>query len=189
LKCADIIVINKSNMVKKEKIREIIRKIREKNKKAKIIRTNSVLNYEVEKIKLVKESNGKVIVIEDGPTTTHGGMKFGPGLIIARKHKLKVINAEKYAVGVFKDIYKNYRLKKIIPAIGYNKQQLKDLEKMINKIIKNEKPSLIVCSSQASLDKIMKIKIPFLKISYKVEEVNGSLEKEVLKRLKVGRIL
>ncbi|MHA1220424.1 MAG: GTPase, partial [Candidatus Heimdallarchaeota archaeon] len=118
----------------------------------------------------------RVIVNEDGPTLTHGGMSFGAGTIAAQNHKAKLIDPKKYAVGSIKEVYKKFKhLGPILPAMGYSKQQLKELEETINKT----PADYVVIGTPIRLNKLLKLNKPFVRVSYNFKDVKGDLKKAV----------
>lgn len=128
---ADIIVINKVDTAPKENIDRIIENIKERNKKAKIVYASSPIKADME-----EDLKGKrVLVIEDGPTVTHGEMPFGAGYIYAKNMQAEIIDPRPFAIGSIKLAYKKYpHLERVLPALGYNKEQLNELEETIKKI-------------------------------------------------------
>ncbi len=148
---ADVIIINKVDSAKKENI-EIVKKNAQKyNSKAKIILAKS--DIFCDNPELLKNKN--VLVVEDGPTLTHGGMKYGAGYIAALRFKAKkIIDPRHYASGTLKDVFKKYpKIGKILPAMGYSSRQLEDLEKTINKT----RAEAVVIATPVNLNKILKI--------------------------------
>ena len=171
---ADVIVINKIGTAPKKGIETVERNIKKYNSKAKVIKAKSLLK--VDQSSLIKGKN--VLIVEDGPTLTHGGMSYGAGSIAAEKFEAKsVVDAEKYAVGSIKNIYKRYKhLKKVLPAMGYSRRQILELEKTINKA----KCDLVIDGTPVNLSKLIKIRKPIVTVDYYIEEVGKKL-KDVLK--------
>ena len=168
---ADIIIINKVDSSTKENIQIVENNIKKYNPKAIVIKAKSEIhadNYE-----LIK--NKKVMLIEDGPTITHGGMKFGAATIAAKKYGAKkIINAKKYAVRSIKETYEKYpHLEKELPAMGYGPEQIKDLQDTINK----SDCDVVIDGSPANLKTILKVNKPIVNISYKLDE-NSTKELE-----------
>ncbi|MDP4012299.1 MAG: GTPase [Candidatus Nanoarchaeia archaeon] len=177
---ADVVVINKINDAPKSGVNKILNNIKilekETGKKITIIKTKSIIT--VDKPELIK--NKKVLVVEDGPTLTHGGMSTGAGTVMARKLKARIVDPKKYAVGSLKEIYKKYpHLDKILPAIGYGRKQISDFKKTIEKIPCDS----VIDGSPFDLFKLLKIKKPVANVSYESEEVGINL-KTILKNKK-----
>ncbi|MBI2667262.1 GTPase [Candidatus Woesearchaeota archaeon] len=176
---ADVIVVNKIDTAKKEDIRMVLNNIRQINPKAKIIMAKSKVT--ADNPRLIKGKN--VLVVEDGPTLTHGGMTYGAGSVAAKKYGAKsIIDAEKYAVKSIKGVYKRYRhLKKILPAMGYGKKQIKDLQDTINKV----KCDVVIDGSPVNLQRLININKPIVNIDYELEEVGKLNLEKLLKGFKI----
>ena len=176
---ADVFVINKIDTAKKSEINLLLKNIKEINSKAKIILAKSkVIVKNSEKIR------GKnVLVVEDGPTLTHGGMSFGAGTVAAMRYKARnIVDAEKYASGSIKEVYKKYlHLKKILPAMGYDKKQIEELQETINKA----KCDLVIDGSPVNLNKLIKVNKPIIDVDYELEEVGKLNLQKILKGFKI----
>lgn len=132
LKMADVIIINKIDSANADDINMVRENIEDANPHAVVIEAASPIN--VEQPEMVKGK--RVLIIEDGPTLTHGGMGFGAGFVAARKFGAgDVIDAKPFAIGSIKETYEKFpHLNKVLPAMGYGKQQMEELEKTINLI-------------------------------------------------------
>jgi predicted GTPase len=161
---ADVLVINKMDSATPEEIKILESNIKQYNSKAIVIKANSGLI-----IDNPETMRGKTaLVIEDGPTITHGGMSFGAGTVAAQKYGAKIIPAEKYAVGSIKEIYKKYtHLKNILPAMGYNTHQIKELEKSIN----SAKCEIVIDGSPVNLSRLLRINKPIVNVRYYLDEI------------------
>jgi len=159
---ADVIIINKIDSAKKEDIEIVKENIKRYNPEAKVILARS--DIIVDDPKAINNRN--VLVVEDGPTLTHGGMSFGAGTIAAKENKAKsIVDAQKYAYGSIKDVYKKYpHLKRVLPAMGYGKKQIKELEKTINKA----KCDLIIDGSPVNIRRLIKVNKPVLNVDYEL---------------------
>ncbi len=175
VRMADIVVINKTDSAKKPEIQKVVKNVKSVNPKAKIIPAKSPVA--VDKPWLIR--NKKVLVIEDGPTLTHGGMSFGAGTIVSKRYNCTVVDARKHAVGSIKSVYKNYpHLKKELPAMGYSKKQIKELEKTIN----SSNCDAIIDGTPVNLSRILSIKKPIANVTYEIrEEAVKQLEAEIRK--------
>lgn len=178
---ADVLIINKMDSATPEEIKTLMDNIKQFNPKAVLIKAKSSLQIDnPESIK------GKTaLVIEDGPTLTHGGMNFGAGTVAANQYGAKIIPAEAHATGSIKEIYKKYpHLKNILPAMGYSPKQVKELEQTINRA----KCDIVIDGSPVNLSRILKINKPIVNVRYYLDEIGTpSLEtilKDFLKRLK-----
>jgi predicted GTPase len=171
---ADIIIINKVNTAKIEDIDLVNENIKKINPKAKIIKgISTIISDEQEKIK-----GKKVLVIEDGPTVTHGGMLYGAGKIAAERWGAKeIIDPRNYAVGSIVDTFNKYtHLTNVLPAMGYGKKQIKELEQTIN----NTNVDLVVSGTPIDIKRVLKTTKPIIRVKYAVgEETTVELEKLV----------
>jgi len=176
---ADVFVINKIDTAKKSDIEEVKANIRRINPNAKVISAKSKLV--IDSPKLIRGK--RVLVVEDGPTLTHGGMSFGAGSVAAIRNKAKsIIDAEKYAYGSIKSVYDKYKhLKKILPAMGYGKKQVKELEKTINRA----KCDLVIDGTPVNLHKLININKPIVTVNYELQEVGKLNLKKILKKLRI----
>ncbi|MCX7994533.1 MAG: cyclic 2,3-diphosphoglycerate synthase [candidate division WOR-3 bacterium] len=177
LRMADIVIINKIDSAPKENVEKLKKNIKTLNKNAKIIEAYSPIV--VDRPELIK--NKRVLVIEDGPTLTHGEMSFGAGIIAARQYKAKeIIDPRLYAVGSIKKAYVKYpHIGKLIPALGYSKLQMEELNKSINRT----PADVVVIGTPVDLRKFLKINKPAVKVSYELKEKNRSILEEEIKKL------
>ncbi|MBN2127453.1 MAG: GTPase [Candidatus Diapherotrites archaeon] len=175
-RAADIILINKINSAKPEQIKLIEDNAKKVNPKAKIIKADSVLELE-EKIDL---KGKKVLVVEDGPTVTHGGMGIGAGYVYAKEHGAEIIDATKNSVGLIKSTFEKYNhLKNVLPAMGYSEQQVKDLETTIN----NTECDLVVSGTPIDLNRLVKANKKIVHVKYALsDKAKKELEEELKKR-------
>ena len=172
---ADIVVINKVNVAKPADVKTVEKNIRSINRKADIVFTKSIVYSTGAEIK------GKVIVVEDGPTITHGGSPFGAGYEIARRKGARIIDPRKYAKGSLKEVYRRYpHIKRVVPAMGYGKKQISDLEKTINSC---RNCDVVVSATPIDISRVMKIRKPVAVVRYEIGE--SRLGKLVRERLKI----
>jgi len=171
---ADIVIINKINTASPKHIQLVERNIKKFNPEAKIIKTESLIS--VSTPELIKGK--KVLVVEDGPTITHGGMPYGAGYIAAKQYKAKEITDPRpCAKGSIRKAYQKYpHIGKVLPALGYTKTQIKELEKTINSC----KCDAVIAGTPILLSKHLKINKPVVKIAYEIRE-KGRLN-EILKQ-------
>jgi predicted GTPase len=171
---ADIILINKVNTAKKEDIEIVKNNIKLINPDAQIIDGISTIFADNKDI-----INGKkVLVIEDGPTVTHGGMKYGAGFIAAETWGAKdIIDPRSFAVGSIVESFKKYRhLSNVLPALGYGTKQVEELEQTIN----NSDCDIVVSGTPIDITRVLKTDKPIVRVRYGVgEETAKELEKIV----------
>ncbi len=175
LRMADAVIINKMDSASKENI-EIVRKnIKEVNPNAVVIDANSPLT--VDHPELI---NGKrVLVVEDGPTLTHGEMKYGAGTVAAERNNAKeIVDPRPFTVNSISDTFKKYpNIGVLLPAMGYGDEQIKDLEETINK---TDCDSVII-GTPIDLGRILKINKPSTRVMYDLEEIGANTCESVLK--------
>ena len=164
---ADIIIINKVNTAKIEDIDTVSNNIQKINPKAKIIKgISTIISDEQDKIK-----GKRVLVIEDGPTVTHGGMMYGAGKIAAERWGAKeIIDPRPFAVGsIIKTFEKYSHLSNVLPAMGYGKKQISELEKTIN----NTDVDLVVSGTPIDITRVLKSSKEIIRVKYGVGEETG----------------
>ncbi|WP_136798987.1 cyclic 2,3-diphosphoglycerate synthase [Desulfosediminicola ganghwensis] len=157
---ADIAIINKVNTAQPKNIDEVRHNIERHAPKARIILAESEISVNrPERIR-----GRRVLVVEDGPTLTHGGMAHGAGMIAARKHGAAVIvDPRPYAVGTLAKAYKTYpHIGPVLPAMGYSPAQVKDLETTIH----NVDCDLVLFATPIKLNRLLSIDHPALRVSY-----------------------
>ena len=174
LRMADVIVINKEATAIKGDIETVKKNIAELNPEAVVIDANSpVTADEPDGIK-----GKRVLVIEDGPTLTHGGMPYGAGFIAAEKYDAaEIVDPRPYAVGSIKKVYQKYsHLTSILPAMGYGDQQVKELEGTINKA----NCDLVISGTPIDIKRVLATEKPIVRVRYELEEIGKPDLKEVL---------
>ncbi len=165
LRLADIAIINKVDSADPAQVEAVKEAIVKNNPAAKIILTNSPIT--VEQPKLVRGK--KVLVVEDGPTLTHGGMAYGAGVLAAQKLGVsELIDPRPYAVGSIRATFAQYtHLDRLLPAMGYGPTQIKELEQTIN----NSPAEVVVIGTPIDLRRIMTLQKPAVRVKYALEEV------------------
>jgi predicted GTPase len=172
---ADVIVINKMDSAKPEDVKTIIKNIKKYNPHASVIKAESSII--VDKPETIKGK--RALVIEDGPTLTHGGMSFGAGTLVAKKYGAEIIHAEKYATGSIRNVYKKYKhLKRILPAMGYGIKQIRELETTINRA----KCDIVIDASPANLTELIKINKPIVNVDYYLNEIGKPKIEDIIKK-------
>jgi predicted GTPase len=171
---ADVLVINKMDSATPEEINTLMGNIKQFNPKAILIRAKSSLQ-----IDNPESMRGKTaLVIEDGPTLTHGGMAFGAGTVAANRYGAKIIHAEAHASGSIKSLYLKFpHLKDILPAMGYSPRQIKELEQTINRA----KCEIVIDGSPVNLSRILKANKPIVNVRYCLDETGTPNLETVLK--------
>ena len=175
LRMADVVIINKVNTADRNDIDTVRDNINSVNPDAIIIEANSPVT--LENPALVKGK--RVLVVEDGPTLTHGGMKYGAGVVAAEEADAKeLVDPREYAVGTIKDTFEKYPdIGILLPAMGYGDEQVKDLEDTINAV----DCDVVIIGTPIDLTKLINIKKPVLRASYELEEIGDTDIREILK--------
>lgn len=182
VRMADVVLINKIDTAPRSSIELLKENIKRLNADATILEAASPAL--ADKPELIE--NKKVVVIEDGPTLTHGGMSFGAGIVAAKKYRAKkIVDPRPYVVGSIKDAYKKFaQIGDLIPALGYSKKQIRELESSIN----NTPADSIIMATPVDLRKFTKLNKPAAKIDYELEERFGPRLDVILKKyLKLRR--
>ena len=167
LRLADVVVINKMDSAGPESIQIVRDNIAKVNPKAIVVDGASPLT--VDKPELIKGK--RVLVVEDGPTLTHGHMKLGAGTVAANKYGAKeLVDPRPFVVGKLADTFKIYpNIGTLLPAMGYGDQQVADLEKSIN----NTDCDAVVIATPIDLNRVVKINKPTVKVEYALQEIGA----------------
>ena len=165
LRMADAVVINKMDSASPEGIQTVRENIEASNPNAFVIDGASPIK--VDNPDAIKGK--RVLVVEDGPTLTHGEMKIGAGVVAAQKFGCaELIDPRPYTVGKLSETFKIYpNIGKILPAMGYSNQQLRDLEQTIN----NTECDSVVIGTPIDLNRIIDIKKPNTRVYYDLQEI------------------
>jgi len=162
---ADVLVVNKVNMADREAVEAVKRNLRKLNEEAPIIEAESVV--EVDRPELVEGK--RVLVVEDGPSVTHGHLGYGAGYAAARKYgAAEVVDPRPYAVGIIKEAYEQYpHMKEVLPTIGYTPEQVRDLEKTINAV----PCDTVILGTLCDLARMIRIEKPVVYVRYEIREL------------------
>lgn len=165
LRLSDVVVINKMDSADADNIQTVRENIAKVAPEAMVVDGASPLT--IDKPEIIR--NKKVLVVEDGPTLTHGEMKIGAGTVAARKAGAsEMVDPREYAVGRLNETFQIYpNIGKLLPAMGYGDEQKKDLEKTIN----NTPCDAVVIATPIDLTRIVKIDKPTVKVGYDLQEI------------------
>lgn len=183
LRLADVVVINKIDTSAPENIQIVRENIAKVNPKALVIDAASPIT--LDKPEIIR---GKIcLAIEDGPTLTHGEMKLGAGTVAAMKMGASsLIDPRPYAVGKIKDTFKTYPgIGTLLPAMGYGKQQISDLEKTIDAT----PCDVVIIGTPIDLNRIIKINKPTVRVTYELQEIGLPNLKQVLDEFVKNQLL
>lgn len=176
LRMADIAVINKIDTANSENISQLRKNIFELSPKAILVEAASPIKVDNPEIIRGK----RVLVIEDGPTLTHGEMQFGAGVVAAQKYGAReIIDPRPFAVGSIKDTYQKYPLiGTLLPAMGYGEKQIKELETTIN----NSDAEIIIIGTPIDLSRVMKVNKKYVRVQYELQEIGKPDLMELLQK-------
>ena len=177
---ADVIIINKVDSAKPEHVEAVCAAARTVNPRAVVIEANSPIT--VDDPDLVRGK--RVVVVEDGPTLTHGGMAYGAGVIAARQLGCTLVDPRPYAVGSLQKVYRQYsHLADLLPAMGYGETQIRELEATLNAI----PADAVVIGTPINLGRLLRLNKPATRVRYELEERGGMpletiLEERILRQ-------
>jgi predicted GTPase len=172
---AKCIVINKIDTAENEKVNLLRENIRKINPDAIIVEAASPIF-----INDGSQIRGKrVLVIEDGPTLTHGEMSYGAGVVAAMKYGAKeLVDPREFAVGSIAEAFKKYpQIGKLLPAMGYGEKQIRELEETINR----SNADLVIVATPIDLTKVLRLNKPSLRVFYELQEIGTPTLEDVLK--------
>jgi predicted GTPase len=176
LRMADVAVINKINSARPQDIEQVEANIRQVNPDAQVVRCNSPF-----KVERPEEVRGKrVLVIEDGPTLTHGEMAYGAGVLAAQKYEAaEVIDPRSFAVGSIAETFEKYpHMTTLVPAMGYSDQQLADLKATIDAA----DCDLVLFGTPIDLTRVIEIGKPSMRVFYDLEDAGSPTLAELIGR-------
>ena len=174
---ANLILIGKVGYADEANIELIVENARQVNPTAEIIFRESPLDVpEPDAI-----ANQRVLVIEDGPTTTHGGMPFGAGILAATEYGAsEIVDPRPWAVGEIAETFEKYpNIGDLLPAMGYGDQQIRDLEETVNAV----DCDLVLVATPIDLTRLIEIEKPSMRIGYSLKPADGALVEAVRKIL------
>jgi len=178
---ADVLIISKCGSAAAGAVEGIRERASRYNPQAMICRSD--LRIQVEDAeRLVGQ---RVLVIEDGPTVTHGGMAFGAGMVAAERYGAIPVDPRPYAVGTIRDTFEaNPHLERVLPAMGYSQTQREALAATINACCAAEKVRFLLDASPARLDRMMELDVPLIRVAYRFVQLDGPpLEERVMQLL------
>jgi predicted GTPase len=171
---ADVIVINKVDTAPPEGLAAVRESVRALNPRATVVEAASPITADgTERIR-----GARVLVVEDGPTLTHGGMTYGAGIVLARAHgAAEIVDPRPWTTGKIRDTFARYPgIGPLLPAVGYGDEQVRDLEKTINRV----PCDLVVVATPVDLTRIMRIGRPMLRARYALAETTRPDLHEIL---------
>jgi len=167
LRMADVVVINKMDSASAEQVDALTDAIGQANPEATVIRANSRVT--VDDPDAIRGK--RVLVIEDGPTLTHGDMKFGAGVVAARAHgATEIVDPRPWAIGTIAETFEKYDVGHVLPAMGYSDGQLAEMEK----IISSADADVVVIGTPIDLRRVLDISKPAVRVRYDLDVLPDS---------------
>jgi predicted GTPase len=167
LRMAHVIVINKMDSASIDQVNALMDTIHHANPGATIVKANSRVT--VDDPDAIRGK--RVLVVEDGPTLTHGEMKFGAGVVAARLHgAAEIVDPRPWAVGTIDETFRKYDVGAVLPAMGYSDGQLAEMEKIIDAA----EVDLVVIGTPIDLRRVINISKPAVRVQYDLEVLPGS---------------
>jgi predicted GTPase len=167
LRAADVLIVNKIDSATAHQLAQLDAAISELNPTATVVRARSTVSAEDPGL----IAGRRVLVIEDGPTLTHGGMRYGAGVVAARRcGAAEIVDPRQLATGTIRDVYRKYDIGPVLPAMGYSPQQLRELGQMINAA----DADVVVIATPVNLARLVSISKPALRVRYDLAEAEGS---------------
>ncbi len=182
LRLADVVIINKVQTADRRNILRVRENIAKYNPRAIVIEAASPIK--IDDPSMVKGK--RALVVEDGPTLTHGEMAFGAGTIAAEDNgALDIVDPRPYAVGSIKELYEEYKhLGPILPAMGYTDEQIKDMEETINAA----DCDVVVAGTPVDLRRVMNVNKPIVRVRYELAEIGRPNLEDILDQ-QLGAVL
>jgi len=174
LRMADVVVMNKIDTADLDKINQLRENIYQLAPEAILIEAASPLT--IDHPELIRDK--RVLVVEDGPTLTHGEMKYGAGVVAAQKYGAKeIIDPRPYAIGTIKDTFAKYPgIGTLLPAMGYGEKQTQELEDTINAV----DCDIVIIGTPIDLSRVIKISRKSIRVKYELQEIGKPNLEEIL---------
>ena len=176
LRMADVVVVNKVDTAPFDAVNEVMGNIQRVNPKATVILAASPIF--VDDPWAIKGK--RVLVVEDGPTLTHGEMAYGAGVVAAKRFgAAEIVDPRPYAVGSIAEAFKKYtQLSNVLPALGYGRRQLEELEETINRV----PADAVVSATPIDLGRIVKANKPIIRVRYELQVIGKPTLEEVIEK-------
>jgi len=162
LRMADVIVINKMDSASADQVDALLRTISQANPGATVVKANSAVTVD----EPTAIEGKRVLVVEDGPTLTHGEMKFGAGVVAARAHgAAEIVDPRPWAIGTIDETFRKYDVGPVLPAMGYSEGQLDEMEKIIDAA----DVDVVVIGTPIDLRRVIRIDKPAVRVRYDLD--------------------
>jgi len=170
VRMADVVIVSKVNTADPKDVEKVVGNVKEINPTARILKANIAITAERPEEILGR----RVLVVEDGPTVTHGGMSYGAAAIKARSLEAELVDPRPYAKGSIKAVFEMYpHLENVLPAVGYSEHQMEELSQVIN----DTPCDLVLLGTPTDISRYLKVDKPVQRVRYELEEINpGEIE-------------
>ncbi|HKX34833.1 MAG TPA: GTPase, partial [Actinomycetota bacterium] len=167
LRMADAVVINKMDSASIDQVNALMNTIHATNHTATVVKANSRVSVDDPSVIAGK----RVLVVEDGPTLTHGDMKFGAGVVAARTHGAEeIVDPRPWAIGTMDETFRKYDVGPVLPAMGYSNGQLAEMQKIID----SADADVVVIGTPIDLRRVIEIRKPAVRVRYDLEVLPDS---------------
>ena len=179
---ADVLIVNKVSTAEPSQVESVEARARALNPRAQLFRGDLAISaHRAERIR-----GQRVLVVEDGPTVTHGGMGYGAGMLLARSLHAVPVDPRRSAVGSLVEVLARHpQLEGVLPAMGYSRAQVKDLEATIRR----SKARYVVDGSPVNLAKLVRVPQPIVSVGYEYVDLGGKLAGALEEFLRVQGLL
>jgi predicted GTPase len=175
-----VLVISKANSAAPGAIDGIRERAKSLNPNAQLCTAD--LEIDVDQPGLIEGK--RVLVIEDGPTVTHGGMSFGAGMVAAQRNGATAVDPRPYAAGTIRDTFNaNPHLERVLPAMGYSEAQRQSLASTIKACCAAEQVDCVIDASPARLDRMLELDMPLVRVSYRFVQLDGTPLEDLVRSL------
>jgi predicted GTPase len=165
LRMADVVIVNKMDSAEPDQVAQLDATIARVNPAATVVHANSTVTVDDG-----ESLRGKrVLVVEDGPTLTHGEMKIGAGVVAAQRGGAEIVDPRPWAVGTIEETFRKYDVGAVLPAMGYSEGQLAEMEKIIDAA----EVDLVVIGTPIDLRRVIDIRKPAVRVRYDLDIIDG----------------
>ncbi len=163
MRLADVVIINKVDTALPENVQVVRENVARLNPRATVVEAASPMTVDRPEVL----AGRRAVVVEDGPTVTHGEMPYGAGLLAAERQGAKVVDARPYAVGSIREAYQTYpHLDRVVPAMGYGREQIVELEETLRRA----EADVVVIGTPVDLRRVLHLDKPAVYVRYELEE-------------------
>lgn len=170
LRMADAVVVTKVSDAKPEGVARVVENVRRANPKASITKADLEVYVDGD------ISGKRVLIVEDAPTVTHGGLPYAAGYIAALKYGAEVVDPRPFAVGLLRRIYEEYGMGPVLPSLGYTPEQRRDLEETIRRV----DADVVLLATPAKIERVTRIDKPVVRVGWRLKVLEGPTVKDLV---------